>query len=63
MALPKRKMLIESDNRLERLCEVVSHNWQRSSSEIKQAVIDDVRQHIGEQKVYDDMTLVVFKQK
>ncbi len=49
--------------RLERLCEVVSLSWQQSSSEIKQAIIDDVRRHIGKQKVYDDMTLVVFKQK
>jgi sigma-B regulation protein RsbU (phosphoserine phosphatase) len=48
---------------LERLCEVVSHNWQRSSLEIRQAVIEDVRQYIGEQKVYDDITLVILKHK
>jgi serine phosphatase RsbU (regulator of sigma subunit) len=48
---------------LERLCEVVSRNWQQSAQEIKQAVIDDVRRHIGQQKVFDDITLVVLKQK
>ncbi len=48
---------------LDRLCEVVSRNWQLSSSKIKQTIIDDLRRHIGEQKVYDDMTLLVLKQK
>ncbi|HEY9602501.1 MAG TPA: SpoIIE family protein phosphatase, partial [Allocoleopsis sp.] len=48
---------------IERLCEVVRVNWQQSAHEIKQAVIADVRSHIGEQKVYDDITLVVLKQK
>ncbi len=48
---------------LERLCEVVSRNWQKSASEIRQAAIDDLRRHIGKQKIYDDITLVIFKQK
>ena len=48
---------------MERLCEVISHNWQYSAQEIKQAVINDVRAFIGEQKVFDDITLVVLKQQ
>lgn len=48
---------------LERLCEVVKQNWQSEAAKIRQAVIDDVRSHIGQQKVYDDITLVVIKQK
>jgi sigma-B regulation protein RsbU (phosphoserine phosphatase) len=49
---------------LERLCQVVSRTWHGTSAEqVKQAVIDDVRQHIGEQKVFDDLTLVVLKQQ
>ncbi len=48
---------------LERLCEVVKQNWQRSADEILQAIITDVRQHIGTQQVYDDITLLVLKQK
>jgi len=48
---------------LERLCEVVSQHWVQSAEAIKEAVIADVRQHIGEQEVYDDITLVVMKQK
>ena len=48
---------------MERLCEVISHNWQHSAQQIKQAVIDDVRKFIGGQKVFDDITLVVLKQQ
>jgi serine phosphatase RsbU (regulator of sigma subunit) len=48
---------------LERLCEVVSRHWELSVEGIRQAVIDDVRRHIGSQKVFDDITLVVLKQK
>ena len=48
---------------LERLIEVVQINWQRTATEIRHAVIKDVRSHIGEQKVFDDITLLVLKQK
>jgi len=48
---------------LERLCDVISHAWSGSAEEVKQAVIDDVTRHIGKQKVYDDLTLVVLKQQ
>jgi signal transduction histidine kinase/serine phosphatase RsbU (regulator of sigma subunit) len=46
---------------LERLCEVVAINWHLSAEQIKQAAIDDLRGFIGEQKVFDDITLVVLK--
>ncbi|WP_332966698.1 MULTISPECIES: PP2C family protein-serine/threonine phosphatase [unclassified Microcoleus] len=48
---------------LEKLIEVIQINWQRTATEIRHAVIDDVRSHIGEQKVFDDITLLVLKQK
>ncbi|MEG4117065.1 PP2C family protein-serine/threonine phosphatase [Microcoleus sp. N9_B4] len=48
---------------LDRLIEVIEINWQRSATEIRHAVIKDVRSHIGEQKVFDDITLLVLKQK
>jgi phosphoserine phosphatase RsbU/P len=46
---------------LERLCEVVSMNWHLNAEQIKEAAIDDLRGFIGEQKVFDDITLVVLK--
>ncbi|MEG4516804.1 MULTISPECIES: PP2C family protein-serine/threonine phosphatase [unclassified Microcoleus] len=48
---------------LERLIKVIEINSQRSAAEIRKAVINDVRSHIGEQKVFDDITLLVLKQK
>jgi sigma-B regulation protein RsbU (phosphoserine phosphatase) len=48
---------------IERLCEVVSQNWHLSAEQIKLVAIDDLREFIGEQKVFDDITLVVLKKK
>ena len=48
---------------MECLCDIVSQNWQKPAKEIQQAVIADVREHIGTQKVADDITLLVIKQK
>ncbi|MEG4500669.1 AAA family ATPase [Microcoleus sp. F10-C6] len=48
---------------LKRLWQVVVENRHRCAQEIREAVINDVRQYIGAQKVFDDITLVVMKQK
>jgi len=61
--------ITEAENQLglrygiEQFCEIVSDNWQQSAEEIRKAVIEDVRRHIGKQKVYDDITLLILKQK
>jgi serine phosphatase RsbU (regulator of sigma subunit) len=48
---------------LERLCAVIQSTWQRSAQEIRQSIIQSLRNHIDKQKVYDDVTLLVLKQK
>ena len=48
---------------LERLCRVASEHWSQSAEAIKDAVIADVEAFIGEQEIYDDITLVVLKRK
>ncbi|MEG4031048.1 MULTISPECIES: SpoIIE family protein phosphatase [unclassified Microcoleus] len=48
---------------LKQLCQVISQNWHKSAAGVKDAVIVDVRQHIGKQKVLDDITLLVFKRQ
>jgi signal transduction histidine kinase/serine phosphatase RsbU (regulator of sigma subunit) len=48
---------------LERLKSVVRSNYQKGAMEIRNAVIEDLWLHIGNQKVFDDITLVVLKQK
>jgi signal transduction histidine kinase/serine phosphatase RsbU (regulator of sigma subunit) len=55
--------LEKEEYRLERLCEVIQQNWQKTAQKIREAVIDDVRQFIGKQKMFDDITLLVLKQK
>lgn len=47
---------------IERLCEIVKSNYRNDSETIKNIVIDDVKRHIGKQKIYDDITLLVMKQ-
>jgi len=48
---------------LERLCEVVRQHYNLYATEIQQAIVEDVRAYIGEQEVFDDITLLVLKQK
>ena len=48
---------------LERLCQVVQVYRDQDAQTIKEAVIKDLREYIGVQKVYDDITLVVLKQR
>ncbi|MEA5594572.1 SpoIIE family protein phosphatase [Rivularia sp. UHCC 0363] len=48
---------------IERLCEMVKQNRYFNANGIKDAVIKDVRSHIGLQQVFDDITLLILKQK
>ena len=48
---------------LERFCEVLQHNHYLTAEEIKMAAIEDLRLHIGKQKVLDDLTLLVLKKQ
>jgi sigma-B regulation protein RsbU (phosphoserine phosphatase) len=61
--IPEAKNLDRVMYGLERLCAVISQNWHKSAAEIKEAVIADVRRHIGKQKVFDDITLLVLKRQ
>ncbi|MDJ1168854.1 AAA family ATPase [Roseofilum sp. BLCC_M154] len=61
--------ITEAENRencqygLERLCTVVQEYREKSADEIRERAIADVQEFIGEQKVFDDITLVVLKQR
>ena len=49
---------------LERLCAIVSQNWQQSAEEIKQPVIADVREFIdGKKQFYAISFLILNPQK
>lgn len=61
--------LTEADNEaqqqygVERLCEVLRHNWHHTAREIQETIIEDLRDYIGKETVHDDVTLLVIKQK
>ena len=61
--IPEAFNLEKKQYGMERFCDVISKNWQLTAEEIKQAAIEDLRQFIGEQKVFDDITLVIIKQQ
>jgi sigma-B regulation protein RsbU (phosphoserine phosphatase) len=42
---------------------VTSRHWTQPANAVKEAIVADVRDFIGEQTVYDDLTLVVLKRK
>lgn len=48
---------------IERLCEVVRHHRQKTAVGIREAVVEDVRTYMGDREAYDDLTIVVMKQK
>jgi sigma-B regulation protein RsbU (phosphoserine phosphatase) len=48
---------------LPRLCNIISQQWTQPALAIKEVVIADVRAFIGKQMVYDDLALLVVKQK
>ena len=48
---------------IDRLCEVIKQHWQQTAKTIQKAVIDDVTAYIGTQKMFDDIALLVLKQK
>jgi serine phosphatase RsbU (regulator of sigma subunit) len=48
---------------IDRLCTLVADNWQRSVEDVRQIVVDDLQQFVGNHTVYDDITLVVCKKK
>ncbi|MDJ1184676.1 AAA family ATPase [Roseofilum casamattae] len=48
---------------LEQLCEVIQRHWSLSAEGIQAAVISDVQRFIGDGKVFDDITLLVLKER
>jgi phosphoserine phosphatase RsbU/P len=47
----------------DRFLEVIAAHRTESAESIKDAIINDVKHHIGSQTLYDDLTLVILKQK
>lgn len=48
---------------IDRLCNVIRQNWNLDCEQIKNIIIDDVKKFIGLQKIEDDLTLLLLKQR
>jgi serine phosphatase RsbU (regulator of sigma subunit)/CHASE1-domain containing sensor protein len=48
---------------IERLCKIVSEHWQLPAKQIQQQILDDLHAFIGQQKIYDDITLLIIKKE
>ncbi len=46
---------------LNRLTRIVNETWKLPAESIKESVVRDVLNHIGKQKMFDDLTLVILK--
>jgi sigma-B regulation protein RsbU (phosphoserine phosphatase) len=46
---------------LNRLTRIVNETWKFPAETIKESVVRDVLHHIGKQKMFDDLTLVILK--
>lgn len=61
--------IVEAENPLReeyglaRLGTCLKKHWQKSAKALQKVLLEDVRQHIGQQTLYDDMTLVVLKRR
>jgi serine phosphatase RsbU (regulator of sigma subunit) len=61
--IPEAENLARESYGLKRLCHKVQACYKCSAAEIKDAVIEDVLSFIGNQKIFDDITLLVLKQR
>ena len=61
--IPEAYSIEKKQYGMERFCEVILQLWSEPAEAIKQGIIKDVKDFIGKQKVFDDITLLVIKQK
>jgi sigma-B regulation protein RsbU (phosphoserine phosphatase) len=61
--------ITEAENRagelygIERLCRAAERHWRQPAERIKQGILAELRDHIGDHRIYDDITLVVMKRR
>lgn len=60
--IPEAENLQGKHYGIDRICEVARLHVGKSAREIQQAIIADLKDYIGTQKIYDDITLLVLKQ-
>ncbi|MEK9510416.1 MULTISPECIES: SpoIIE family protein phosphatase [Limnospira] len=48
---------------IDRLCEVALCHHEQTSEDRKNAIVSDVFEHIGRQRIFNNITLIILKQK
>ncbi|NEO27984.1 MAG: PP2C family protein-serine/threonine phosphatase, partial [Kamptonema sp. SIO4C4] len=48
---------------IDRLCQVVSQNWEQPAIAIQTAIMEDLQAFMGQQRQFDDISLLIVKQK
>ena len=61
--IPEAYNLHKKQYGMPRLCQVIAHSWDGTAEEVQQAIISDVKAFIGDQKVFDDITLLILKRR
>lgn len=61
--IPEAYNLNKQQYGISRMHRIIARCWQGTAEEIKRAIMDDVHRFIGEQKIFDDITLLVLKQQ
>lgn len=55
-------IVVRKDGEVELVLRTDGDNWSQETEAIKDAVVADVEEFIGEGEIYDDITLVALKQ-
>ena len=61
--IPEAYNLHRKQYGMPRLRQIIAQNWKGTAEDVKRAIINDVKGGIGNQKVFDDITLLVLKQQ
>jgi len=61
--ITEAKNIADEQYGVERLCEIISNNWHLAACQVKEAIIEDLKDFIGTQKIFDDITLLVIKRR
>ncbi|MEM8611691.1 MAG: SpoIIE family protein phosphatase [Cyanobacteria bacterium P01_H01_bin.105] len=61
--IPEAYNLHRKQYGMPRLRQIIAQNWKGTAEDVKRAIINDVKGFIGNQKVFDDITLLVLKQQ
>lgn len=61
--IPEAYSIEKKQYGMDRFCAIILQHWYQPAEDIERGIINDVKDFIGRQKVFDDITLLVIKQQ